>query len=75
MSRAACVLSATAGVAAGFLAMASLYSKTFFRTCRNVRKSGGFECSECGSHTEYEAKVPFVFCPMCGAFVMKRGEI
>ena len=65
----------TAGVAAGFLAMALLYSQTFFRTCRNLRESGGFECSECGSHTEYEAKVPFVFCPMCGAFVMKRREI
>lgn len=63
------------GCAAGFLAMATMFAEVCWRTCENVHVGNGFECSECGSRTDYEPKAAFAFCPMCGAFVKKEEAI
>jgi hypothetical protein len=55
MSRA---LIATAGFAAGVMAMAIVYASCFFRTCENTDPDG-FECSRCQSYTNYHPDVPF----------------
>ena len=73
MSKATHALALVSGCAMGFMAMAVMYAEYFWKTCENVHEGGGFECSRCHSRTDYEPKVPFRFCPICGAFV-KRGE-
>lgn len=75
MNKSGYMLAAAIGCAAGFMGMACLYASTFFRTCKNTHKEGGFTCSECGSHTDYHPINPFTFCPMCGAFVERKKII
>lgn len=53
------------GLAVGVLICAD----TLLKTCENVSEDG-FTCSRCKSHTDYEPKVPFRFCPICSAYVM-----
>jgi hypothetical protein len=67
-------LIATAGFAAGVMAMAIVYANCFFRTCENTDQDG-FECSRCQSYTNYHPDVPFRFCPICGAAVMLKEEL
>ena len=74
MSKATHALAFTVGTAIGFFAMAVLYAECFWSKCENVAESG-FECSRCGSHTDYEPKVPFRACPMCGACVVRRERV
>ena len=69
------MLSAVAGCAVGILAMAVLYAECFFRTCENTHERDGFECSRCKSHTDYHPTTPFNFCPICGAFCVRRERI
>ena len=74
MSRATGALAFAAGCAIGVFAMAVVYAECFFRTCKNANPDG-FECSNCGSHTDYRPNVPFRFCPICGAFVMRKETV
>ena len=74
MSKATHALAFAAGTAIGFLAMAVVYAECFWQTCRN-KAERGFECSRCGSHTDYEPIMPFRVCPMCGAYVVRRERI
>jgi len=46
---------------------------TVFETCENLSNDGSFTCSNCMSHTDYRPKVPYRFCPMCGAYVIKEA--
>ena len=75
MSKLTHALALSAGCTIGFMTMAVIYARCFFRTCENEHEMRGFECSNCGSHTDYEATTPFRFCPMCGAFVNRRERI
>jgi len=75
MSKTTHALAAAIGCAAGFMTMAVIYAECFFRTCENVHEGNGFECSSCGSRTDYRALTPFRFCPMCGAFVKGGWDI
>lgn len=68
-------LAAVAGCAIGFFAMAIVYAECFFRTCENVHEGGGFECSNCKSHTDYHPMTQFNFCPICGAYVKSEERI
>ena len=67
MTKATHALAFTAGLAAGIMALAIVTANCFWRTCENM-DDDGFECSECGSHTDYAPNVHFNFCPICGAF-------
>jgi hypothetical protein len=68
-------LAAVAGCAIGFFAMAIIYAECFFKTCENTHDGDGFECSRCKSHTDYHPATPFNFCPICGAFCIRRERI
>ena len=63
----------TIGCVVGFAALTVLYANQLFKTCENLSNDGGFMCSSCMSHTDYKPKVPYRFCPMCGAYVMKEA--
>ena len=75
MSKVTHALALTSGCAIGYMAMAVVYAAFFWRTCSNVHEGDGFYCSNCGSHTDYKPKVPFRFCPMCGAFVSRKERM
>lgn len=75
MSKATHALALASGCAIGFMAMAVMYSRCFFRTCENTHGGGGFECSLCKSRTDYHPTTPFNFCPICGAFSMRKERI
>ena len=75
MSKLTHALALVSGCAIGFFAMAVVYAECFFNTCENVHDGDGFECSNCGSHTDYKVTTPFRVCPMCGAFVKRRETI
>lgn len=75
MSKLTHALALTAGCAIGFFVMAIVYAETFFKTCENTHESGGFECSRCKSHTDYHPVTPFNFCPICGAYHVRRERI
>lgn len=64
----------TIGCVVGFAALTMLYANFLFKTCENLSNDGGFTCSSCMSHTDYRPKVPYRFCPMCGAYVMHGQE-
>lgn len=74
MTKATHTLAFVAGCTVGVFALAIVYAECFFRTCHNTDPDG-FECSHCGSHTDYHPDVPFRFCPMCGASVMRREQM
>lgn len=67
-------LAFAAGCAVGVFALAIVYAEQFFRTCENLSDDGSFTCSNCGSYTNYKPKVPYRFCPICGACVIKSRE-
>lgn len=75
MSKATHALAGVAGCAFGFAVFAVMYSTCFFNTCVNIREDGSFECSRCGSNTDYKPYRAFNFCPMCGAFVMRERYV
>ena len=62
------------GCAIGIFALAIVYAEHLFRTCENLSDDGAFTCSNCGSYTSYRPRVPYRFCPICGAYVMKGRE-
>jgi rRNA maturation endonuclease Nob1 len=62
----------TIGCVAGFAALTMLYANCLFKTCENLSEYG-FTCSRCKSHTGYKPKVPFRFCPICGAYVIEKS--
>ena len=74
MTKATHALAFVAGFTVGVFALAIVYAKCYFRTCENVDPDG-FECSNCGSHTDYRPKAPFRFCPICGAFCETEEEL
>ena len=63
-----------AGCVVSFVALTVLYANHLFRTCENLSTDGNFTCSNCMSHTDYRPKVPYRFCPMCGAYVIKEAR-
>ena len=63
-----------AGCVVGFAALTVLYANHLFKTCENLSTDGSFTCSNCMSHTDYKPKVPYRFCPICGAYVI-AGKI
>jgi len=63
----------TIGCVVSFAALTVLYANFLFKTCENLNVNGGFTCSSCMSHTDYRPKVPYRFCPMCGAYVIKEA--
>lgn len=74
MNKATHALALLAGCLAGAVTTIILFSECFVRECDNLEESG-FHCSRCHSHTDYQPKEPFRFCPMCGALCMKRGRV
>jgi predicted amidophosphoribosyltransferase len=63
----------TIGCVVCFAALTMLYANFLFKTCENLSVNDGFTCSSCMSHTDYRPKVPYRFCPMCGAYVIKEA--
>ena len=55
--------------------MAIVYAECFFRTGENIHEGDGFKCSNCKSSTDYHPATPFNFCPICGAFCIRRERI
>lgn len=72
MSGTRVALTFAAGCVVGIYALAVTYAEHYFRTCENT-STDGFACSNCKSHTAYVPKVPYRFCPMCGAYVTNIG--
>lgn len=63
----------TIGCFVGFAVLTVLYANQLLKTCKNLSNDGRFTCSNCMSHTDYRPKVPYRFCPMCGAYVIKEA--
>ena len=60
------------GCFVSFVALTVLYANHLFETCENLSNDGSFTCSNCMSNTDYRPKVPYRYCPMCGAYVIKE---
>lgn len=75
MSKTTHAIAFSIGCIVGVFALAIVYAEHFFKSCENTHEDGGFECSCCGSRTDYKPNVPFTFCPICGAFVNHREKI